>query len=194
MPYKYLTPILILLVLSIFVTSCRDSSGPPDKTLDLPSDTLDFSEDIFEAEKVKYGDVVASKIMSVYDGDTFTINVDGWPEIIGRKISIRVAGIDTPEIRDKRAEIKILALAAKDFANKRLRCADKVELLDMRRDKYFRILAIAEIDGDNLGNLLIAEKLAKPYEGGAKVAWEISDYDDYVKHQRQKLFGPYYEP
>ena len=180
MSYKYLTPILVFLILSIFVTSCRDPNSPPGKTLDLPSDALDFSDDIFEAEKVKYGDVVASKIMSVYDGDTFTINVDGWPDIIGRKISIRVAGIDTPEIRDKRAEIKILALAAKDFVNKKLRKAEKVELLDMRRDKYFRILAIVEIDGNNLGDLLIAEKLAKPYEGGTKVVWEISDYDNYV--------------
>ena len=48
-----------------------------------------------------YGTIEISNVVRVYDGDTFFVNVDSWPDVIGRKIGIRVNGIDTPEIRGK---------------------------------------------------------------------------------------------
>lgn len=139
----------------------------------------DLYGEVFFPEKVKYGDVVVTKVVSVYDGDTIKVNVSGWPAIVGNKISVRVNGIDTPEMRDKSVKIKELANLAKDFVNRKLRKAEKVELLNMQRDKYFRILADVEIDGNNLGELLIKAKLAKPYDGGTKDAWTINDYNAY---------------
>lgn len=138
------------------------------------------SEEVFEAQKALYGDVEVTNVVSVYDGDTFTISVDGWPPIIGQKIGVRVAGIDTPEMRDSRREIKLLAIAAKDFTSTRLKKARKVELLNMSRDKYFRILADVEVDGNNLGELLVEKGLAKPYDGGTKVKWTMEDYNKYI--------------
>ena len=49
----------------------------------------------------QYGTVSVSKVISVYDGDTFRVNIDSLPPIVGKNIPIRVNGVDTPEIRGK---------------------------------------------------------------------------------------------
>ena len=41
---------------------------------------------------------VAAKVIKVYDGDTFTVEAYPWPGIT-TKASVRVNGVDTPEIR-----------------------------------------------------------------------------------------------
>jgi micrococcal nuclease len=116
-----------------------------------------------------YGNVIA-EVVGVYDGDTFKVNIDGWPDIIGKEISVRIYGIDTPEIRGTKGDTKRLALSAKMFsANYLLGC--KVELRNMRRGKYFRIIADVYVDGENLAELLIKEGLAKPYYGGKRPIW-----------------------
>lgn len=140
----------------------------------------EFGSEVLTAQKAYYGDVVVTEIVSVYDGDTFTITIEDWPPIIGQKISVRLEGVDTPEIRDKRGEIKLLAIAAKDFVCTKLRGASEVKLLNMSRDKYFRIGAEVEIDGNSLGELLIEEGLAKPYDGGTKTPWTLDDYNNYI--------------
>lgn len=123
------------------------------------------------AAKKTYGDTVVSEIVSVYDGDTFKINMQCWPTIIGKNISIRIYGIDTPEIRGSEGVVKKLALDAKRVASFYLLAADTVELRNMRRGKYFRIIAEVYVDGENLGELLIKEGLAKPYYGGKRPIW-----------------------
>jgi len=52
-------------------------------------------------KQVNYGTVIVSEVTSIYDGDTFRANINGWHELIGKNVSIRVNGIDTPEIRTK---------------------------------------------------------------------------------------------
>lgn len=117
-----------------------------------------------------YGDVVVTKVVSVYDGDTFKVDIEGWPDIVGKSMSIRIYGIDTPEIRGTKGRTRQLALSAKTFsANYLLSC--RVELRNMRRGKYFRIIAEVYVDGENLSKLLIEEGLAKPYFGGKRPIW-----------------------
>lgn len=48
-----------------------------------------------------HGTLLVSEVTSIYDGDTFRANIKGLHSLIGERISIRVAGIDTPEIRGK---------------------------------------------------------------------------------------------
>ena len=48
-----------------------------------------------------YGSVRVSRLVYVYDGDTIRVEVDGWPAIIGAGLSIRINGIDTPELLGK---------------------------------------------------------------------------------------------
>jgi len=46
-----------------------------------------------------YWTVRVSEVTSVYDADTFRVNIADWPAIIGERIPIRVHGIDAPEIK-----------------------------------------------------------------------------------------------
>ena len=80
-------------------------------------------------------------------------------------------GIDTPEMRDKRPEIKALAQKAKRFTKVNLKGGETVMLKNMQRGKYFRIVADVYIDGKNLAESPIAAGLAKPYDGGKKPEW-----------------------
>lgn len=107
----------------------------------------------------------------MYDGDTFRCDIDGWPAIVGKNIGIRINGIDCPEIREKRPEIKALGLRAKDFSENKLLNAQMVTLENIQRGKYFRLVADVKIDGDDLGEMLIKEGLAKPYSGKEARQW-----------------------
>lgn len=118
-----------------------------------------------------FGCAVVSEIASIYDGDTFRCNIAGYPEIIGERISVRINGIDTPELRDNRKPVKQLARLAKQHTVQRLREAHQIELRNMKRGKYFRIVADVFVDGHNLGQELIQKGLAKPYDGGKKPKW-----------------------
>ena len=121
------------------------------------------------AEKKTYGNIIISRLVNVYDGDTFRVDIDSYPPIVGKNISIRVYGIDTPEIRGTRT--RDLADLAKATAKAMLENAKIIELRDMRRGKYFRIIADVWIDGKNMGQLLIQKGLAKPYFGGKRAKW-----------------------
>ena len=118
-----------------------------------------------------YENVTVSRIVSVYDGDTFRCDIDEWPAIIGDNIGVRIAGIDTPELTDKRLEVKVLAMRAKKFTDKTLRTAGVIELKNLERGKYFRIVADVYVDGQSLAAMLIDAGLAIPYDGGKKSVW-----------------------
>ena len=124
-----------------------------------------------EAAEKSYGNVVVAEVISIYDADTFRVNVTGWPDIIGNRISIRVSGVDAPEIRGKCKTEKQAARQAKQFTVAALRAARQIELRNMQRGKYFRIVADVYIDGENLATSLIKAKHARPYDGGTRKGW-----------------------
>lgn len=130
-----------------------------------------FSTYALAAPKI-YGDAVVSEVTSIYDGNTFRCNIAGYPAIVGERIGVRINGIDTPEMKDSRPRVKALAREAKQYAVQRLREGQKIVLRNMRRGKYFRIVADVYVDGSSLGQELIAVGLAKPYDGGKKARWE----------------------
>lgn len=110
------------------------------------------------------------KVVSVYDADTFRMNVWYWPAIIGKNMPVRVNGIDAPEIRGKCQAEKLKAQAAKRFTVKFLK-GGKVKLKNIKRGKYFRIIADVEVNGQNLGFELIKAGHARPYTGGKRKGW-----------------------
>lgn len=118
-----------------------------------------------------YGNVIVSKVISVYDGDTFRANIATLPPIVGQNIGIRLFGIDTPELRDKDPLVKELAYQARDYARQRLFNAQVIELVNLLRGKYFRIVAQVWVDGADLGQELIDRGLAVAYDGGTKPNW-----------------------
>jgi endonuclease YncB( thermonuclease family) len=121
--------------------------------------------------KSQYGTVTVSKVISVYDGDTFRVNIDSLPPIVGKNIPIRVNGVDTPEIRGKCQYEKDLALEARDFVRSKLANAKEIKLTNLQRGKYFRVVANVIVDGVSLEQELLDNKLAYRYDGGKKLSW-----------------------
>ena len=118
-----------------------------------------------------YGSVTVSKVISVYDGDTFRVNIDSLPPIVGKNIPVRLEGVDTPEINGKCQYEKDLALEARDFVRSKLSNAVEILLNDLQRGKYFRIVAKVYIDGVSLEEELLQNGLAYQYNGGKKSNW-----------------------
>ena len=115
-----------------------------------------------------YGSIVVSRVTNVYDGDTFRVDIDQWPALIGKNAPIRINNIDTPELRAKCPSEKRLALQAKNFTKSKLQQAGVIELKRINRGKYFRITADVFIDGENLADNLLAAGFAKVYSGKSK--------------------------
>lgn len=115
-----------------------------------------------------YEDIVVDEVVSIYDGDSFKVNICKYHAIIGHRIMIRINGIDTPELRGKCKKEKELARAAKQKTVELLRNAKKIELKNIQRGKYFRIVADVYIDGESLGKKLLDLNLAVEYHGGTK--------------------------
>ena len=105
-------------------------------------------------DRPEVGEII---IKSCYDGDTCTSNE-------GEKI--RLACIDTPEIRGKRAN-PIQALAAKNFLNEKIK-GKKVSIRRVTEDKYGRTVGELSVDGENLQELLVKEGHAEIYKKYSK--------------------------
>ena len=119
----------------------------------------------------EYGTVSVSRVISVYDGDTFRVDIDSLPPIVGKNIRIRLNGLDTPEIQGKCQYEKDLALKARDFVRNKLANAKEIKLTKLQRGKYFRVVADVMIDGVSLEQELLENKLAYKYTGGKKSSW-----------------------
>lgn len=85
---------------------------------------------------------------------------------------IRIYGIDTPELRGTTGRIKDLAYEAKHFTKMVLENAKVIELRNMRRGKYFRVVAEVYVNDASLAKMLLDKRLAKEYYGGTKPLWE----------------------
>lgn len=103
-----------------------------------------------------------------YDGDTCMMSLPGIHPLFGDHISIRLAGIDTPEMKGRCDQESQLARKARDLVRSILSQAQEIRLFKASRDKYFRIDARVVADGQDLSELLMAQGLAVPYDGGTK--------------------------
>ena len=115
------------------------------------------------------GPIVAT-VVSVYDGDTLTVNAYPWPGMTIRT-AVRVNGIDTPEIRGLCDAEKELAKRARDYV--RATVGDHVQLTNITLGKYAgRVIAdVLLADGRSLTAPLIAEGLGREYHGGTRLGW-----------------------
>ena len=82
----------------------------------------------FTASAKDYGSVTVKEVTSIYDADTFRVNIEGYPAIVGERIPIRVLGVDAPELRGKCQEEKDKAREAKQFTVAVLRSGKVIEL------------------------------------------------------------------
>lgn len=114
-----------------------------------------------------YGDTYAY-IDRIVDGDSFVASVPCWPMIAGDSITIRLRGVDTPELRSRDTTAHRRAVAARDTLAKYLPIGSRVRLDNLGRDKFFRIDADVSVGGRSLAAVLIQAGLGIPYFGGAR--------------------------
>ena len=125
-----------------------------------------------------YGSVTVDEVTSILDGDTIRATINEWPPVIGYRIPVRISGINAPERRsrcDTEAEKereRELAADARIYLVERLRGADEIELRQIERGSFFRIIAEVWADGENVGQKMIEAGHALPYqEGQGGKAW-----------------------
>jgi len=115
------------------------------------------------------------RIIEITDGDTVVIEANFLPPELGHKLGLRIVGIDTGE-KGGRAECdyeREMGEKAHRYAEDKIATARKIDINLIGWDKYGgRVIGEVIVDGRSLGNLLIQEKLAKPYDGqSAKTSW-----------------------
>jgi micrococcal nuclease len=114
--------------------------------------------------------LLVKKITSVYDGDTFRAEIANTSDTFS-PIAVRVRGIDAPEIRGGCESEKLAALDARESLKKKLTAAKKIELVNVGRDKYFRLLADVRADNLDLGSYQVLGGHARRYTGGKRKGW-----------------------
>ena len=103
-----------------------------------------------------------------YDGDTIYVAIPGLPDEMAN-MSVRVRGVDTPEMRGQCDSAKQLAQKARDYARQRLKSATSVQFCEPEWGRYGgRVVASVRIDGSPLDLELIKNGLARPYDGKTK--------------------------
>lgn len=107
---------------------------------------------------------------SVIDGDTIKATMRVWPNVMVEE-HIRLIKIDTPEVHAKTPCERALAAEATKFTKDKLTAAKKIRTevaLDLQRDGFGRILGDVYVDDVSISELLLANRLARSYNGGTK--------------------------
>lgn len=113
--------------------------------------------------------IKGGRVIKCYDADTITIASKlPYKESPLYRLSVRLTGIDAPEIKGKSEEEKELAKQARDFVSN-LILNKYVRLENVESEKYGRILADVYIGDVHLNDLLIRERYAVKYGGGTKL-------------------------
>lgn len=107
------------------------------------------------------------KIVDVYDGDTFYIDLNCSDDVFCKRLPVRVNGIDTPELKTKDTCEHEAGLKAKEITISFLNSKD-VKLKNCTRGKYFRLVCDVEANNITLAQELLKSKLAYEYDGGTK--------------------------
>ncbi len=113
-----------------------------------------------------------ARIVRVVDGDTVLVAVPAWPPEFS-PVSVRLEGIDTPEMRGKCEAEKRAAREARDWLRQQLPAGSTVTLVWSSRDKYGgRVVGrILTSSGDSIADRILRQGLARPYDGGTKSGW-----------------------
>jgi micrococcal nuclease len=114
---------------------------------------------------------VRASLVRVIDGDTVEADVHVWPGHTVR-VSVRLRGIDAPELRSRCEAEKLAALDARDTLADLL-AAGAFHVRNVDGDKFFgRVVADIETpEGDAIVERLLEVGLVRPYDGKARASW-----------------------
>lgn len=146
----------------IFQLCCKKSNNYNDKS-NIDSDA-NWSNTVPFVPPVESG-----KVIKVYDGDTITIASKlPFKSSPLYRFSVRLNGIDCPEIKGSNETEKEIAKIAKTRLSD-LILNKTVTLTNVKTEKYGRILADVTYNGVVLNQYMIHERLAVKYDGGTKI-------------------------
>jgi micrococcal nuclease len=145
---------------------------------------MDWSSVTYESSVPFKPSFSSGKVVKVYDGDTITIATQLDKQVdtgVTYRFSVRLRGIDCPEMRTKNANEKKCAKLAKTLVMDAI--YEKIVTLEnIDYDKYGRVLAdVMTEDGRHVNDLLLKENLAVEYSGGKK-----STPDDWMEYYESR--------
>ena len=112
--------------------------------------------------------IVGGRVIKVYDGDTITIAAKlPFKDSPLFRLSVRLNGIDAPEIKSKNEDEKNAAKVCREVLAK-LVLNKFIHLKNIQSEKYGRILADVYVDQLHINDWLIQERYAVKYDGGTK--------------------------
>ena len=115
---------------------------------------------------------VPARVDYIVDGDTFAgvATLEGGVDVT---IRVRIRNVDTPEIHGDCEYERKMALRAKEKLAELIPVGTRVELSNIKDDKYLgRIDAnVADARGQDVGNALISLGLGRKYSGGRRKPW-----------------------
>lgn len=158
---------IVLVVGSLFAKSASEVKESQNEILESEQSSENLVEKTLCAhEKTAFRCV---KFLRNYDADTLTFDIPRVHPFIGENISVRVYGVDAPELTGKEPCEKEMARNGKKLVEHLMKGSKQINLINIKKDKYFRILADVEIDGQDLRKILLKNNLAYEYYGGTKL-------------------------
>ncbi len=127
-----------------------------------------FQPALGEAEpSARIAGPVEARVVRVLDGDTILADAFVWPGQVVR-VSVRIRGIDAPEIRSRCEAEKERGIAARAALEEILH-EGTLHLTAIGGDKYFgRVLADVHAAERDLAEEMLRRGLVRPYGGGRR--------------------------
>ena len=123
--------------------------------------------------------VTKGRVVNVYDGDTLTLAARLPNDNTIYKFSVRLRGLDCPEVKTNDKSEKLIAMKARNYVSSKV-LGEMVTLFNVDLDKYGRLLAgVLYNEQKDLAEELITERLAVRYDGGTKIS-----PTDWVKYNK----------
>jgi len=180
--------VLLLLFFLIPVDSTNKEANKEQQTAQV---SISQNEEVTQDEKVVEPTTTSEspelvKVVSVVDGDTFKVSIDG------KTKTVRLIGVDTPETVDPRKEVQCFGKEASDKTKEIL--TDKTVRLEIdqtqgEQDKYGRLLRYVFLeDGTFFNNLLIEQGYAHEYTYDTPYKYQ-SDFKASEKSAREAQRG-----
>ena len=125
--------------------------------------TIEYKDTICFVPPITHG-----KVIKVYDGDTITICARFYEGSPLYRFSIRLRGIDSPEIRGKSEKEKEMGIKSRDALHI-LIYGKIITLRNLNTEKYGRVLADIYLEDLHINQWLLDNHYAIPYDGGKKM-------------------------
>lgn len=129
------------------------------------------------------------RVVSVSDGDTIKVSIDG------RLTTVRLIGIDTPEVTDPRKPVQCFGREASQRAHELLGDAEvwlEYDPSQSRLDRYGRTLAYVWLGGALINQAMVSEGFAHEYtyDTAYKYQDEFNAAEHTASQEQRGLWSP----